>query len=212
MPGDAGRCRGDTSPHCLQSDVSLNRSGCVECSSKEHFMHTFSRLSLTSLAVRAVAGLSLLAAAAGAQAGGVYWSVNVDAPVLPVGRVVTAVSNVPAPVVVYRSAPVVVQRPPVYYGAPVVVQQSQQVYNYGAPYQVVYQQPQVVEVVEPRRGPWPWWGHHHHHEDRDGDRGWDRWDGGGRVMVDPRDNRGGRDGDRDGGQNGRGDDGRGHRH
>jgi hypothetical protein len=188
---------------------------CVECSSKEHFMHTFSRLSLSSRAVRTLAGLSLVAVAAGAQAGGVYWSVNVDAPVLPVGRVVTAVSNVPAPVVVYRSAPVVVQQPPVYvYGAPVVVQpQPQVVYGYGAPRQVIYQQPQVVQVVETRRGPWPWWGHRHHHEDRDGDRGWDRWDGGGgRVMIDPRDNRGGHEGGRDGGQNGRGDEGRGHRH
>jgi hypothetical protein len=174
-------------------------------------MHAFSPVTLSARAVRALSGLALLAAATGAHAGGVYWSVNIDAPVMPVGRVVTAVSNVPAPVVVYRSEPVVVQQPPVYYGAPVVVQ-PQVVYGYGAPRQVIYQQPQVVQVVETRRSPWPWWGHHHHHEERQGDRGWDRWEGGGRVMVDPRDNRGGRDGDRDGGQHGRGDEGRGHRH
>ncbi len=166
-------------------------------------MHTFSRLSLSSRAVRALSGLAVLAVATGVQAGGVYWSVNVEAPVMPVGRVVTAVSNVPAPVVVYRSAPVVVQPQPVH--------------GYGAPHQVVYTQPQVIHVVESRRGPSPWWAHqrhhrHHHHEGRYNDRGWDRWDGGGRVMIDPRDNQGGRDGGRDGGQNGRGDDGRGHRH
>ncbi len=116
-----------------------------------------------------VAAVADLTAAAGAQAGGVYWSVNVDVPMVPVGRVVTAVSNAPA--VIYRSAPVVLQQP-------------QPVYYYGQPMQ------QVVYAPEPRRCAPPWWmGHHHHHRDWDGDRGWGRWQGEPR-MVDPRQGRG----------------------
>jgi hypothetical protein len=147
-------------------------------------MHTSLTLN-TPLNLRRLAQMATvvasMTAAAGAQAGGVYWSVNVDVPMVPVGRVVTAVSN--APTVIYRSAPVV------------VVQQPQPVYYYGQPYgqpvqEVVYTQgPQVILAQEPRRCPPPWWAGHRHHEER-GDRDWDRWQGEPRVMVDPRQGRG----------------------
>jgi hypothetical protein len=165
---------------CLVSAPHLAR---VECSSKEHLMRTFRTLITvrTARIARGLVALGLLSAAVGAQAGGVYWSVNVDVPMVPVGRVVTAVSN--APTVIYRSAPVV------------VVQQPQPVYYYGQPYgqpvqEVVYTQgPQVILAQEPRRCPPPWWAGHRHHEER-GDRDWDRWQGEPRVMVDPRQGRG----------------------
>jgi hypothetical protein len=147
-------------------------------------MHTSLTLN-TPLTLRRLAQVATvvasMTAAAGAQAGGVYWSVNVDVPMVPVGRVVTAVSNAPA--VIYRSAPVVVQQP-------------QPVYYYGQPYgqpvqQVVYAPaPPVMVVPEPRRCAPPWWKGHHHHRDWDGDRGWDRWQQDEPVMVDPRQGRG----------------------
>ncbi len=141
-------------------------------------MHTFRTLITvrTGRIARALVAVGLLSAAVGAQAGGVYWSVNVDVPMVPVGRVVTAVSN--APTVIYRSAPV-------------VVQQAQPVYYYGQPVQeVVYTQaPQVIVGQEPRRCAPPWWAGHRHHDER-GDRDWDRWQGEPRAMVDPRQGRG----------------------
>jgi hypothetical protein len=105
----------------------------------------------------------LVAASAAAQAGGgVYWAVNVDAPLDGIGRISTAVSNTRhgvavQPAQVYYQQPVVYAPQPVVYApAPVYVQP-----RYCPPQQVVYQPVRYVE----NRGPW-WWHHHHHDDDR----------------------------------------------
>ncbi len=179
-------------------------------------MHTLSALPATFRHIRRLAVVAAMTAAAGAHAGGgVSWSVNVDMPMAPMGRVVTAVSNVPAPVVVYRSEPVYAQQQPVYvrqqpYGHQSVYVQPPPVYVqpqpvYQGPSRVVYAPAPVLMVSEPRRCPPPvWWGHGHErrewHESR-----WDRWDGGGeRIMIVPRDGRGG-EGRGDGREGGHGD-------
>ena len=78
--------------------------------------------------VRQWMALAALVVMPAAHAGGVYFSVNVDAPVVPVGRIVATVANAPvmawqqvAPVV-YAPQPVYVQPAPrvVYAPAPVV--------------------------------------------------------------------------------------------
>jgi len=106
---------------------------------KTHRSSVLARLALS-------AGLVLTSAAA--HAGGVYWAVNVAAPVQGLGQVGTVVSNTPYGVYV-QPAPVV------YAPAPVVY----------APAPVVYYPPQPVYRA-------PWWAyerpHHHHHDD-------DRW-------------------------------------
>lgn len=104
---------------------------------------------------RLLLAAGLVAASAAAQAGGVSWSVNVNAPMPGVGYVSTAVSNrhgvyvQPAPVY-YAPQPVVYVPPP-----PVYVQRAE----YCPPRQVVYQP--VRYIVEPR-GPWGW--RHHGYE------------------------------------------------
>ncbi len=133
---------------------------------------------------RLVLAAGLVAASVGAHAGGgVYWSVNVDAPVQGMGRVSTAVSNTrwgvaPAQQFVYAPAPVVYAPPPVVYAPPAVVVESP-VYGYLPAPVVVYDRPRHCEP----RG-WMGWRHHHHDDDRfawnegwrdrDDDRGWRR--------------------------------------
>jgi hypothetical protein len=165
-------------------------------------MNTKRFIAVSRLAVAA----TLVAASACAHAGGgVYWSVNVDAPVQGAGRVSTAVSNVRQGVVVdraddrsydrgydrgyerayYEPAPRVVYAPP-----PVIVQQP----VYYQPQPVVYERPRarcfpiaarVIRDVHYGLGRW-----HQNmaafHESREA-----AWDGGGRMML-PRD--GGRGG------------------
>jgi hypothetical protein len=139
-------------------------------------MNTKRLAAVSRLAVAA----TLVAASACAQAGGgVYWAVNVDGPAPGLGRVSTAVSNVPhgvyaqGPQVVYVPPPVYVPQPRVYVPAP----------------PVYVPQPVVYEREAPRRCA-PWWAwrermhdrmHHRMEErmawggDRDDDRG--GWDG-----------------------------------
>ncbi|MDO9238243.1 MAG: hypothetical protein Q7U28_19690 [Aquabacterium sp.] len=132
-------------------------------------MNPLQLVNLSRLAL--IAGL--VAASVSAQAGGVYWAVNVDAPMQGVGRVATAVSNVPhgvyrqAPPVVYVNAPVVTYRQPVYTQRPVF-------------YEPVVYQPVVERRCEPRRM-WGWGDgrrdggerhfHRSHHEREEG-RDW----------------------------------------
>ena len=105
---------------------------------------------------RLILAVGLVAASAAAQAGGgVYWAVNVDAPLNGIGRISTAVSNTRhgvavQPAQVYYQQPVVYAPQPVVYAPPV----------YYAPQPVVYQPVRYVE----NRGPW-WWHRHHHHDD-----------------------------------------------
>lgn len=115
-------------------------------------------------------GVSLTVAgclAAGlAQAHGVYWSVNVGAPIA-VGGVYTEVSNMP-PVRYVQPQPVYVAPAPVYVEpAPVYVQRP------WCPPRVVYAPAPavVVDRYYPVYGGWrhPGW--------READRGWDRHDG-----------------------------------
>jgi len=96
---------------------------------------------------KALAATALLALAGAANAGGVHWSVGVDAPILYPGRVQAVVSNGPR---YYAPQPVVyVQPQPVYY----------------APQPVVYEVPREPRC-EPRFIGWgPRW-HHHHHDER----------------------------------------------
>jgi hypothetical protein len=105
---------------------------------------------------RLLLAAGLVAASAAAQAGGgVYWSVNVDAPVQGLGNVSTAISNTrhgvyAQPAQVYYAPQQVV------YTQPAVVVQPRPVY-----YQPAYVQPVVYAPVR-RCDPRPWgWGWHH---------------------------------------------------
>lgn len=142
-------------------------------------MRTSMQTWLSRLVVITGLGLGAVSAQAG---GGVYWAVNVDAPVQGVGRVSTAVSNTRGGVhahpgvVVYAPPPVVVHHP----RPPVVWVPG---HGYG-PVPVVYAPPTRMYREDRAR-----WGrdhrghhHHHHHEHRHGGR----------------DDRGGRDDDRHG--------------
>ena len=106
---------------------------------------------LAGLATLAALTASLLAAPGAAQAGqGVFWAVNVDAPIQGAGRVGTTFSNTPRGL--YGPAQVVIAPPVVYAPQPVYVPQP--VY---AP-QPVY----VQREPEYRRCPPRWaWGHRH---------------------------------------------------
>lgn len=125
----------------------------------------------TSSLIRIVQRVAAVAALAGgvssAQAGGVYWAVNVDAPSHGGGRVGTTISNSPRGL--YGPAPVIV--------APPVVVAPQPVYRVGYP----------VYAGHPRHGHRHWWGKHRYHRGyhdgyregyRDGrdDDGWGRRD------------------------------------
>lgn len=103
-------------------------------------MHTSPTRHVSRWAALAAVTVALLGASGAAHAGGgVYWAVNVDAPLQGMGRVGTTFSNTPRGL--YGPAPVVIAPPVVY-----------------AP-QPVYVQPAPV-YVEGRRCP-PRWGHHH---------------------------------------------------
>lgn len=106
---------------------------------------------------RLVLAAGLVAASVGAQAGGgVYWAVNVDAPIQGAGRVATTVSNTRHGMYGH-GAPVVYAPPAVVYAPPPVVVQRQPVY---------VQQPVVYERPAPRRclpHRWAWHRHHGHH-------------------------------------------------
>lgn len=133
---------------------------------------------------RKVARASLVAvlAAAGLSAhagGGVYWAVNVDAPLQGMGRVATSVSNAPygGQQVYVQQQPVYVQQQPVYVQQQPVYVQPQPVYV--QPRQVYAPMPVVYAPAPVQIRPWgfrpEWaWGHHHHH---DHDRDWGERDG-----------------------------------
>ncbi len=148
-------------------------------------MNTTSRIAtLSRLAL--VAGF--VAASASAHAGGgVYWAVNVNAPVQGMGYVSTAVSNTRHGV--YAPAPVVYAPAPVVYAPPAVVVQPRPVYM-PAPV-VVYQEPRRCEP----RGPWAWGWHRHHHHDEDR-YAWNDGPRGDQRMMAPRDGYGRDDGGR----------------
>lgn len=149
-------------------------------------MNTTSRFaSLSRLAL--VAGF--VAAAANAHAGGgVYWAVNVNAPVQGMGYVSTAVSNTRHGV--YSPAPVVYAPAPVVYAPPAVVVQPRPVYVPGPA--VVYQEPRRCNP----RGAWAWgWRRHHHHHDEDR-YAWNDGPRGDQRMMAPRDGYGRDDGER----------------
>lgn len=106
---------------------------------------------------RLVLAAGLVAASVAAQAGGgVYWAVNVDAPLDGVGRISTAVSNTRYGVAV-KPAGVVYAPQPVVYAQPQVVMQPRPVYC--APQAVIYQPVRYFDS----RGPW-WWRHHDHQD------------------------------------------------
>ncbi|WP_290646314.1 hypothetical protein [Aquabacterium sp.] len=143
-------------------------------------MNTSRLISLSRLVQSAGLLAGLMAASVSAYAGGgVYWAVNVDAPVQGMGRVSTAVSNTPRGVygqtpVIYAPAPVVYAPAPVVYAprqvvySPPVVVQPRAVY---APVPVAYYP--APRRCEPRGG-WGW--HERHHHDRDDRYAWN--DGG----------------------------------
>jgi len=114
------------------------------------------------------AALAVAAVSVPAQAGGVSWSVGINAPIAPGVHVGTVIGGgghhhhrhyVPAPVV-YAPPPVYVA-PPVY--APVVYAPRP---VYVAPRPVVYRAPVVVR---------PGHRHHHHHHHRGDNRGDINW-------------------------------------
>lgn len=127
--------------------------------------------SLFRIVQRVAALVALAGAASAAQAGGVYWAVNVNAPAYGGGGVGTTISNSPRGL--YGPAPVIV--------APPVVIAPQPVYQVGYP-------------SHPRHfhghahGPRPWWGgkHRYHrgyhagyregYRDGRGHDGWGRHD------------------------------------
>jgi hypothetical protein len=127
-------------------------------------MHPFIRPSSSAFGhvVSSALTSTLLCVAGSAQAGqGVFWSVNVNAPIQSVGHVATTFSNTPRGL--YGPAPVVI--------APQVVY---------APVPVYVQQPAYVQrEPEYRRCSPPWAWHHRHprHEQRYEGRHERRYDG-----------------------------------
>lgn len=122
-------------------------------------MHTSTRTSsrFAGLAALATLTAALMGAAGTAHAGqGVFWAVNVDAPIQGAGRVGTTFSNTPHGL--YGPQPVIVAPPVVYAPAPRVVYAPQPVYVQSEPV-----------FVEGRRCP-PRWGWRHHHDE--GRYGW----------------------------------------
>ncbi len=121
-------------------------------------MHTFTRTSSRFAGLAKVVALTaaLAGAAGSAQAGqGVFWSVNVNAPIQGAGHVGTTFSNTPRGL--YGHGPVVIAPPVVYAPAPRVVYAPQPVY--------------VQRVPEYRRCAPPWargWHHRHDHDQRYG--------------------------------------------
>lgn len=161
-------------------------------------MNTSRLISLSRFVLSAGLVAGLMAASVSAHAGGgVYWAVNVDAPVQGMGRVSTAVSNTPRGVygqapVVYAPAPVVYAQRPVVYQSPVVVQ-PRAVY---VPAPVAYHP--APRRCEPRSR-WAWHGRHHHrHHDRDERYAWndDRGGDGREHIIVPRGGEGRDEGDR----------------
>jgi hypothetical protein len=125
-------------------------------------------VSRSLIAVGTVAAL----AAGSAHAGGVHWSVGINAPIAPGVTVGTVISDRPYAPVVVAPAPVYLPAPPVYVPSPMYVPPPVYV-----PAPVVYPQP----VYAPRRVVYaPVWGgpvwvngrwvqhHHHAHHDRGG--------------------------------------------
>lgn len=112
----------------------------------------------------AVAAAAVIAALGGsaAQARDIYWSVDIQAPVYPAGRIGTSFSNAPR---AYYAAPVVVVPQPVYYMPAPVAYLPQPVY---VPQRVVYR---PYPVVYPsyahgaHKGKWKKNRHHGHHDD-----------------------------------------------
>lgn len=149
-------------------------------------MNTSRLISLSRFVQSAGVVAGLMVASASAHAGGgVYWSVNVDAPVQGMGYVSTAVSNTPRGVyapspVVYAPAPVVYAPRQVVYSPPVIVQPRP-----------VYVPAPVAYYPAPRRcEPRAWWGwrEHRHHHDRDDRYAWNdnRGDDGRGYVIAPR--------------------------
>jgi len=91
----------------------------------------------------ALVATALVVATAGAQAGNVYWSIGINAPLQPGVGIGTVISNTPAyPVapVYYQPAPVVYAEP-VYVPAPMYVRPAPVVYlpqPYYVPRRVIY--------------------------------------------------------------------------
>jgi hypothetical protein len=154
-------------------------------------MNTSRLISLSRFVQSAGLVVGLMVASGNAHAGGgVYWAVNVDAPVQGMGRVSTAVSNTPRGV--YGQAPVVYAPVPVVYApAPVVYAPRQVVYSPPVIVQprAVYAPAPVAYYPAPRRcEPRAWMGwreRHHHHHDRDDRYAWndDRGDERGYVIA-----------------------------
>lgn len=131
-------------------------------------MRTSMQSWLSRLPVVAVLG-GLGLGAVSAQAGtGVYWAVNVDAPMQGMGRVSTAVSNTRGGV--YAQPGVVVYAPPppvvVYPQRPPMVVMPGYGYGYG-PAPVVYE-PRTRMYRGDRWDRDDRHRHHHHHDRRDG--------------------------------------------
>jgi len=92
----------------------------------------------------ALVATTLVLAAAGAQAHGVFWSIGINAPLQPGVNIGTVFSNAPvyaAAPAYYQPAPVVYTEPAYYPPAPVFVRPAPVVYlpqPYYAPYRGVY--------------------------------------------------------------------------
>jgi hypothetical protein len=113
------------------------------------------------------AGFAIAAALSGgaAQARDIYWSVDIQAPVYPAGRIGTSISNAPR---AYYAAPVIVVPQPVYVSAPVaylpppVYVPQRVVYR---PYPVVYPH----HAYGAYKAKWKHGKHRGRHDDHDDD-------------------------------------------
>ena len=133
----------------------------------------------------AFVGISTLAAAASAHAGGnVYWSIGINAPLDPYGASIgTTISN--APRYYQAPAPVYVQPAPIYYERPAPIYYERPAPIYYAPAPIYYSPPVRVRpypyyIAEPRWSPpghghWKHRGHDRDDRNDDHDRR-DRWD------------------------------------
>jgi hypothetical protein len=131
------------------------------------------------LARAAFAGASMLGAAS-ANAGDVFWSIGIEAPIDPYGGSIGATISNAHPRPVYRPAPVYVQPAPIYYApAPVY---------YHRPAPIIVRPGPIHHVHRP-----PVWSHSRHPHWRGHDSGWrDRndWRGHDRGWRDRNDWRG----------------------
>lgn len=110
--------------------------------------------------------VAALGAASATQARDVYWSVDIEAPIYPAGRIGTSFSNAPRPV---YAAPVVVMPQPVYVQPRVVYLPPPVMVRERVVYRDVVRPYPVYAPYPVHKGKWKHAKHRRHHDDDDDD-------------------------------------------